>query len=109
MQELIKLGAVTLMVPGNLPIGCSASYLTNFINSKAKDYDPQTGCLKWLNRFSQYHNKLLQRELDLIRNQNPSINIIYGDYYNAAMSFYRSPQKYGIHIYIYVYSSSDHN
>ncbi|KAH6792990.1 GDSL-like Lipase/Acylhydrolase superfamily protein [Perilla frutescens var. hirtella] len=87
--------AVTLMVPGNLPIGCSASYLTTFKRLNEKDYDPQTGCLNWLNRFSQYHNTLLQQELHRIRNQNPKINIIYADYYNAAMNFYRFPQKYG--------------
>ncbi|KAH6767566.1 GDSL-like Lipase/Acylhydrolase superfamily protein, partial [Perilla frutescens var. hirtella] len=95
MQELIKLGAVTLMVPGNLPIGCSASYLTTFKSLNEKDYDPQTGCLNWLNRFSQHHNTLLQQELHRIRNQNPKINIIYADYYNSAMNFYRFPQKYG--------------
>lgn len=95
-QELIKLGAVTLMVPGNLPIGCSASYLTNFKTTNIKDYEAKTGCLNWLNKFSQYHNRMLQQELNSIRKQNPNITIIYADYYNAAISLYRSPKKYGI-------------
>ncbi|KAH6790314.1 hypothetical protein C2S51_005320 [Perilla frutescens var. frutescens] len=95
INELIKLGASSLMVPGNLPIGCSAAYLTYFINSDEKDYDHETGCLNWLNRFSLQHNKLLQLELQRIRHQNPNIHIIYADYYNAAMQFYRAPDKYG--------------
>ncbi|KAL7129894.1 hypothetical protein ABFS83_13G098300 [Erythranthe nasuta] len=95
INELIKLGAVTLMVAGNFPIGCSAAYLTYFQSSNEKDYDPETGCLNWLNNFSQHHNNLLQSELDLIRNQNPNVNLIYADYYNAAMLIYRSPKTYG--------------
>ncbi|KAL8032475.1 hypothetical protein ABFX02_13G098300 [Erythranthe guttata] len=95
INELIKLGAVTLMVAGNFPIGCSAAYLTYFQSSNEKDYDPETGCLNWLNNFSQHHNNLLQSELDLIRNQNPNVNLIYADYYNAAMLIYRSPKNYG--------------
>ncbi|EYU28066.1 hypothetical protein MIMGU_mgv1a009376mg [Erythranthe guttata] len=43
INELIKLGAVTLMVAGNFPIGCSAAYLTYFQSSNEKDYDPETG------------------------------------------------------------------
>ncbi|KAH6829145.1 GDSL-like Lipase/Acylhydrolase superfamily protein [Perilla frutescens var. hirtella] len=95
ITELIKVGAVTLMVPGNFPIGCSATYLTQFKSGNKSDYDTETGCINWLNSFASHHNKLLQQELHRIRNQNPKINIIYADYYNAAMRFYRSPKKYG--------------
>lgn len=84
------------MVPGNLPIGCSITYLTTFKSSNKTDYyDPQTGCINWLNNFAQYHNELLLSELRLIQQQNPNTNIIYADYYNAAMPFYLSPQKHG--------------
>ncbi|KAL1537806.1 acetylajmaline esterase [Salvia divinorum] len=95
INELIKLGAKTLVVPGNLPIGCLPVYLTYFITSNRTYYDPETGCLDWLNKFACHHNELLQTELDLIQKQNPSINIVYADYYNAAMQFYQFPQKYG--------------
>ncbi|XP_057764368.1 GDSL esterase/lipase At1g28590-like [Salvia miltiorrhiza] len=95
INELIKLGATTLMVPGNAPIGCLVVYLTYFKSSNQTYYDSKTGCLNWLNRFSRLHNKVLQAELERIRQQNPNINIVYADYYNAAMQFYRSPQKYG--------------
>ncbi|XP_057764329.1 GDSL esterase/lipase At1g28590-like [Salvia miltiorrhiza] len=95
ISELIKLGAVTLMVPGNFPIGCLATYLTQFRSSNQNDYDPKTGCIIWLNKFAIYHNKLLQSEISRIQHENPNTTIIYADYYNAAMRFYRSPQKYG--------------
>ncbi|OMP04421.1 Lipase, GDSL [Corchorus olitorius] len=95
INELIELGAVTFLVPGNFPIGCSPAYLTKFQGSNKEDYDPLTGCLTWLNQFSEYHNKLLQKELDQIRKLHPQVNIIYVDYYNIAMRFYQSPSQYG--------------
>ncbi|KAK3039936.1 hypothetical protein RJ639_027771 [Escallonia herrerae] len=96
IDELIKLGARTLMVPGNLPIGCSASYLTLFKSSSTEEYDSETGCLIRLNKFAEYHNKLLQIKLNQIQQLNPHITIIYADYYHAAMEFYRSPKEFGM-------------
>ncbi|CAH9113704.1 unnamed protein product [Cuscuta europaea] len=83
------------MVPGNLPIGCSAAYLTHFSTTNKNAYDAKTGCLNWLNDFSQYHNQLLQDELGRLRQLHPNVNIIYADYYNAAMRIYREPSKFG--------------
>lgn len=95
INELIELGAQTLIVPGNLPIGCSASYLTIFKNSNKKEYDDSTGCINWLNDFAEYHNQLLQQEIHKLREIHPHANIIYADYYNAAMQIYESPKKFG--------------
>lgn len=95
LQELIELGAQTLIVPGNLPIGCSASYLNTFENSNKDEYDAETGCINWLNNFAEYHNQLLQEEIHRIRELHPQANIIYADYYNAAMQIYQSPKKFG--------------
>lgn len=95
MQELIELGAMTIMVPGALPIGCSAALLTTFINSKNNDYDPSTGCLIWLNSIVEYHNGMLQIELNRIRWLHPHVTIIYADYYNAAMQIYHAPKEHG--------------
>ncbi|GFS46289.1 hypothetical protein Acr_00g0101250 [Actinidia rufa] len=95
IKELIELGAVTLIVPGNLPSGCSPSLLTSFASSIKADYDPETGCLARLNEFSKYHNQMLRKELDRIRELYPHATIIYADYYNAAIRFYRSPIKFG--------------
>ncbi|KAF5944503.1 hypothetical protein HYC85_018580 [Camellia sinensis] len=95
INELIELGAVTLMVPGNFPIGCRPTFLTNFMSSNKEAYDPKTGCLIWLNEFAMYHNDMLQIELNRIQKLHPYATIIYADYYNAAMRFFRSPIEYG--------------
>ncbi|MCL7042684.1 hypothetical protein MKW94_003957, partial [Papaver nudicaule] len=86
--------AVTFMVPGNLPIGCSTMYLGLYGNSKKEDYD-KSGCIKWLNDFSIYHNDFLQKELNVLKELYPNTTIMYGDYYNAAMKFYQSPDSLG--------------
>lgn len=49
LQDLVDLGGKTFLVPGNFPIGCSASYLTLFHNAKEEEHDPFTGCIPWLN------------------------------------------------------------
>ncbi|KAL3522443.1 hypothetical protein ACH5RR_015277 [Cinchona calisaya] len=95
IKELIEFGALNLIVPGKLPIGCSAACLTYFQSSNKDDYDMATGCIKWLNKFSKYHNKILKTEINRIRELHPHATIIYADYYNAAMKLYRSPNKYG--------------
>ncbi|KAH7858330.1 hypothetical protein Vadar_022566 [Vaccinium darrowii] len=95
ITELIELGAMTLMVPGNLPIGCIPYLLTDYMSSIKEDYDRETGCLIWLNEFAVYHNEMLRIELNRIQELHPHTTIIYADYYNAAMRFYRSPFEYG--------------
>ncbi|XP_012443786.1 GDSL esterase/lipase At1g28580 [Gossypium raimondii] len=95
IAELIGLGAVTILVPGNLPIGCSPAYLTYFQGSDMADYDPLTGCITWLNQFSEFHNEQLQEKLDQVRKLHRNVNIIYADYYNTAMRFYHSLNQFG--------------
>ncbi|KAJ0960930.1 hypothetical protein J5N97_001186 [Dioscorea zingiberensis] len=92
---VIELGARTLLVPGNFPIGCIPAYLSTFHVSNAKDYDEETGCIKWLNDFSEYYNQLLIKELDHLRKMHPHTTIIYADYYQALITIYQSPEKYG--------------
>ncbi|KAJ9546975.1 hypothetical protein OSB04_019518 [Centaurea solstitialis] len=79
----------------NLPIGCSPLYLTMYYGLNDEEYDNTTGCLIRLNKFAEHHNELLQRELNHIRECYPDVNIMYGDYYNAAMQFYWYPDKFG--------------
>jgi phospholipase/lecithinase/hemolysin len=100
LQELIGLGAKTLVVPGNLPIGCIPNYLLAFHSDKEEDYEPETGCIGWLNKFAQYHNTLLLEELEKMRKLHPGVTIIYADYYGAAMEVFISPQQYGEFKYI---------
>ncbi|XP_010912671.3 GDSL esterase/lipase At1g31550 [Elaeis guineensis] len=94
ITALIELGARTLVVPGNFPIGCNSAYLTVFHSNRSEDYDA-FGCIKWLNKFSRYHNNQLRVVLKRIRQRNPHATVIYADYYSAAMSMFRSPQLSG--------------
>nr|GMD48654.1 GDSL esterase/lipase At1g28590-like [Ipomoea batatas] len=95
INDLIELGATTIMVPGILPDGCIGSVLTEFESDNKEDYDPDTGCLTWVNELSEYHNQHLQQRLNTIQHHNPDIVIIYADFYNATMELYRHPEKYG--------------
>ncbi|CAO2170812.1 unnamed protein product [Urochloa humidicola] len=96
ITELIQIGAKTLVVPRNLPIGCVPTYLMIFKSDKEDDYEPRTGCLRWMNKFSRYHNKLLMKEINKLRKLHPGVTIIYADYYGAAMEIFLSPERYGI-------------
>ncbi|KAI3498073.1 hypothetical protein L1887_33804 [Cichorium endivia] len=94
VNELIDMGAKTLIVPGSVPLGCLANYLT-VLGSINEEYDKTTGCLVKFNKFTIYHNEMLQMKLQHLRELYPNANIIYADYYNAAMSIIRSPLKFG--------------
>ncbi|KAH0450176.1 hypothetical protein IEQ34_020868 [Dendrobium chrysotoxum] len=86
INDLIGMGAKTLLVPGNFPIGCMAAFLTYFENSKVEDYNTSTGCINWLNEFSEYHNNVLKQELNRLRYIHPHATIIYADYFNSVMN-----------------------
>lgn len=91
---LIEEGAVELIVPGNLPIGCSALYLTLFGTTNKAAYD-KNGCLKAYNAFSKYHNSQLKLSLEKLREEYPHAKIIYADYYGAAKRLFHAPKHYG--------------
>jgi phospholipase/lecithinase/hemolysin len=92
---LVDMGGRTFLVPGNFPLGCSATYLTLYQTSNKEEYDPLTGCLTWLNDFSEYYNEKLQAELNRLSKLYPHVNIIYGDYFNALLRLYQEPSKFG--------------
>ncbi|KAG9443423.1 hypothetical protein H6P81_014763 [Aristolochia fimbriata] len=96
VEMLIEHGATSLVVPGNLPIGCSPSYLANPMNNSPgeDDRDSKTGCLNHFNAFAEEFNQQLRKELDRLRARH-RVNIVYADYYNAAMRVFRSPHRFG--------------
>ncbi|CAI0445014.1 unnamed protein product [Linum tenue] len=95
VKQLVELGAVTILIPGNLPIGCWPGYLTKFWSPNKEDYDPLSGCLLWYNNFAQHHNKLLQQEIVRLQKLYPHTNLMYGDYFGSATRFHRHPEKFG--------------
>ncbi|CAL4952354.1 unnamed protein product [Urochloa decumbens] len=93
-ERLIRAGATHLVVPGNLPMGCSSAYLTLHPGRNSTDYD-SAGCLKTYNDFAQHHNAVLQQKLQALRAKYPQARIMYADYYGAAMSFAKNPKQFG--------------
>ncbi|KAL0897544.1 hypothetical protein Bca101_081505 [Brassica carinata] len=92
---LIEEGAVTLVIPGNLPIGCSAVLLERFSDDNRSLYDQRNHCYKPLNNIAKLHNAKLQEDLVTLRQKYTHAKIIYADYYGSAMQFFNSPSKYG--------------
>ncbi|KAF0911940.1 hypothetical protein E2562_012754, partial [Oryza meyeriana var. granulata] len=94
IKVLIDLGAKTIVVPGNFPIGCVPGYLGMFRSkSGPEDYDA-FGCIKWLNHFSEYHNHALKRMLYRIKHDH-TVTIFYYDYYNTTLEITRHPAIHG--------------
>uniref|UniRef100_A0A0A9EUN9 GDSL esterase/lipase n=1 Tax=Arundo donax TaxID=35708 RepID=A0A0A9EUN9_ARUDO len=107
ITELINLGAKKLVVPGNFPVGCVPLYLAIFPSQKEGYYDEQSGCIKWLNEFTEYHNRMIQEELEKLRNLHPDVTIIYADYYGAALNIFRAPLKFGFTVPLNACCGSD--
>ncbi|KAF9591777.1 hypothetical protein IFM89_007107 [Coptis chinensis] len=59
LKRLIHMGAVNLIVPGSLPMGCLPSYLT------------------------MLHNDHLEQALTELRFEHPRVHIVYASYYDA--------------------------
>ena len=89
------MGVQTLVVPGTFQIWCSSLILTVRASKNKKDYDNRTGCLIRYNELVEYHNDLLIKKLNHLRELHPNVIIIYADYYNAAMQIIYSPIKFG--------------
>ncbi|KAF3562829.1 hypothetical protein DY000_02019835 [Brassica cretica] len=81
-RDVIRAGAVNVVVPGNFPVGCFPIYLTSFPVNDPKAYDDK-GCLIHLNEFAVDHNSQLQEAITSLQKEFPGVVIVYGDYYSA--------------------------
>ncbi|URE39787.1 GDSL esterase lipase [Musa troglodytarum] len=95
LERLIGLGAVDIIVPALLPVGCFPLYLTLYNTSDPEDYGPGTGCMRRHNALSWYHNTLLRRQLDRLRPKYPAVSIRFADFYAQVFDFAINPLKYG--------------
>ncbi|RCV14237.1 hypothetical protein SETIT_2G409600v2 [Setaria italica] len=93
-EELIELGARTVVVPGNFPIGCNPGYLTKFQTNDTAQYDSM-GCLRWPNDLTELHNRALRAELAELGRWHRRVAVVYADYYAAAMDLTADPRKHG--------------
>ncbi|KAK3163314.1 hypothetical protein QOZ80_1AG0002010 [Eleusine coracana subsp. coracana] len=94
VEKLIAEGAVDLVVPGVLPIGCFPVYLSIF-RKQPEMYGPKSGCIKEMNTLSWVHNVALQRKIVELRARHPGVRIIYADYYTPAIQFVLHAEKWG--------------
>ena len=93
-QALIGLGAVDVVAPGVLQIGCFPLYLTLYGSSDQSDYDGD-GCLKRFNDLSRYHNLLLEQGICDLRSTYAGVRLMYGDFYTQVTEMVRSPRSFG--------------
>ncbi|XP_042032624.1 acetylajmalan esterase-like [Salvia splendens] len=93
-KRAIEMGAVRLVVPGNFPIGCLPIYKTAFQGAPLNEQN----CVTELNEFAEYHNKLLQEAILKLKQENPNIVIVYGDYYNAYQDLLRKGKERGYEV-----------
>lgn len=96
VEKLIAMGAVDVVVPGVLPIGCFPIYLSIYGTSSAADYD-SLGCLKKFNDLSTYHNGLLKTKIAGLQAKYASARIMYADFYAGVYDMVRNPSSYGTH------------
>lgn len=95
-QGLIHQGARTLLVPGNVPMGCIPVLLQIFDDSHDySSYDNTTGCDKRFNMLARYHNSLLLQAVKELRVEYPHARIIYADLYKPLFNFVKRPKRYG--------------
>ncbi|KAK1693763.1 hypothetical protein QYE76_010460 [Lolium multiflorum] len=95
LETMIRLGAIDVVVPGVLPIGCFPIYITLYGTSNGADYDGD-GCLKSYNDLSSHHNSLLRRSLANLQRTYPHTRIMYADFYSQVIHMIRAPQNFGL-------------
>ncbi|XP_027942192.1 GDSL esterase/lipase At5g45910-like [Vigna unguiculata] len=93
-SKVIEHGAVEIAVPGNFPIGCNSFVLKTAGSDKKEDYD-EYGCLIPYNNIISEFNEQLKKGLETLRQKNPTVKIMYFDYYGAALSLFHEPKKFG--------------
>ncbi|XP_062217761.1 acetylajmalan esterase-like [Phragmites australis] len=93
-KELLEMGAVRLVIPGNFPVGCVPSYLATVNVTEPIAYDDD-GCLAALNVFAELHNARLQGAVADLRRSYPRATIAYADYYAAYVRILREARALG--------------
>ncbi|KAL8130240.1 hypothetical protein V2J09_019395 [Rumex salicifolius] len=82
VKEVIDHGAVHVIVPGYVRMGCLSFYLVAFASNDASMYD-KFKCIKAVNELNEYHNHMLEDAIKELQRQYPSVYVTYGDTYSA--------------------------
>ncbi|CAN6359555.1 unnamed protein product [Urochloa humidicola] len=94
VERLINEGAVSIVVPGNPPTGCSPSVLTMRLSPNKTGYD-HIGCLRNVNAVTRYHNLLLRAAVGGLRSKYPHARIIFTDFYEPITRILENPGHFG--------------
>ena len=96
LQEVIRLGATRIVVPGNFPVGCFPIVLTLVTNANAgsEEFDG-LGCSRSYNDLARYQNNYLKNALASLRTEYPKVSLVYADYYGAFISVLTRASKLG--------------
>ncbi|KAL6634026.1 hypothetical protein ACP70R_026697 [Stipagrostis hirtigluma subsp. patula] len=94
-KELLEMGAVRMVIPGNFPIGCVPSYLAAANVTEPIAYDGD-GCLAALNAFAELHNARLLDAVAWLRRSYPRAAIAYADYFAAYVGVLRGARALGL-------------
>ncbi|CAN6288285.1 unnamed protein product [Urochloa humidicola] len=99
VTDVIAAGARTVLIPGAIPIGCEPELLTLYQHQQGRagvsPYDPESGCITWLNDLAELHNREVRRMLAGLRRAHPGTSIFYADLYRAVTNIIVSPARYG--------------
>ncbi|KQK12157.1 GDSL esterase/lipase At3g48460 [Brachypodium distachyon] len=91
VEELLKRGAKYIVVQGLPLTGCLPLAMTL---ARQEDRD-NISCVASVNQQSYDHNRLLQADLNRLRQKHPGASIAYADYYAAHLAVMRSPARHG--------------
>ncbi|KAL6899637.1 hypothetical protein ACP4OV_006295 [Aristida adscensionis] len=94
-KELLEMGAVRMVIPGNFPVGCVPSYLATVNVTEPVAYDGD-GCLVALNVFAELHNARLREAVEALRRAYPGAAIAYADYFAAYAGVLREAAALGL-------------
>jgi phospholipase/lecithinase/hemolysin len=94
-RELLDMGAVRMVIPGNFPIGCVPSYLAGLNKTTALLVYDLDGCLAVLNAFAELQNVRLREAVKGLRASYPAATIAYADYFGAYLRVLREARALG--------------
>lgn len=93
-KALLEMGAVRVVVAGNLPIGCSPAYLSGANVTEPAAYDAD-GCLLVLNGFAELYNAALRAAVAGLKRAHPRAVVAYADYFAAYARVLREARARG--------------
>ncbi|XP_051152549.1 acetylajmalan esterase-like isoform X2 [Andrographis paniculata] len=87
-REIIKMGAIRMVVIGSSPIGCYPYMLTARATDDPTAYD-DLGCLKDVNDVIRLKNDLMQHHVENMIKEFPNVDLSYSQFSNGVLQHLR--------------------